>query len=352
MTPLADLVARAETPEPADDLVALRELAVGYQYTQLLAVTARLRLIDAISAGASSPAAVAAAIGADEHPTTVLLAILNHLGLVHFGPDGCQVTARGSLVRSDHPAGVWALLTASGAERYQAWGSLAHTLTSGRPSFPELFGGTRLHDYYATEPAASAVFNRTMAALSTQTVADILDVHSWAQHRLLADIGGGLSVTLTAILQVTPGLSGVLVDLPHVAAAALDTINRAGLADRCQAVGIDARTVAPPADAYLFRMVLCDFPDDDATAMLRGCRRAAEPEAQLVIIDRLRAADSSDASVQTLMSTLNLMVMTGSAERTEDDYAALLRTAGWDLRDVHQTRALGGDLHYLRAVAG
>jgi hypothetical protein len=146
-----------------------------------------------------------------------------------------------------------------------------------------------------------------MAALSAQTVTDLLDIHPWAQHQVLADIG----VTLTAILHATSSLSGVLVDLPHVAAAALVTINRAELSDRCRVVGTDARTVAPPADVYLFRMVLCDFPDDDAAAMLRACRRAAADGAQLVIVDRLRAASSGEASVQTLMSTLNLMVMTG-----------------------------------------
>jgi len=350
MTALPDPATVVEIIKPSDDLEMLRELAVGYQYTQVLAVTARLRLIDAISQGASTPREVASAVGADERPTAVLLAILAHLGIVHFGTDGYRVTPRGSLLRSDHPAGVWALLSASGSERYRAWGALADTLTTGRPSFPNLFGGTGLHDYYAAQPDASAVFNRTMAALSAQTVTDLLDIHPWAQHQVLADIGGGLGVTLTAILHATSSLSGVLVDLPHVATAALDTINRAELSDRCRVVGTDARTVAPPADVYLFRMVLCDFPDDDAAAMLRACRRAATDGAQLVIVDRLRAASSGEASVQTLMSTLNLMVMTGSAERTEDDYAALLHAAGWDLHDVRQTRALAGNLHYLRAV--
>ena len=51
------------------------------------------------------------------------------------------------------------------------------------------------------------------------------------------------------------------------------------------------------------------------------------------------------------MSTLNLMVMTGSVERTVDDYAKLLDSAGWLLGDVQRTRALGGDLHYLCAIA-
>jgi hypothetical protein len=340
---------RSDDPTP-EDLAFLRELAIGYQYTQVLAVAARFRIIDVIADGAISLADIAREIGSDEQTMAIVLAILGHLGIVRCGSAGYRVTARGVLLRADHPAGVWPLLAASGNERYHAWSALGETLATGRPSFPALFGGVSLHDYYAAQPDASAVFNRTMAALSTQTIADLVDIHPWARHRVIADVGGGLGVTLSAILHAAPGLSGVLVDLPHVAIAAQDTMLRAHLAERCRIVGADARIDVPPADLYLFRMVLCDFPDQDAVAMLRACYSSADADAQLVIIDRLRTPNSDSASLPTLMSTLNLMVMTGSVERTEQDYALLLHAAGWILADVQQTRALGGDLHYLCAI--
>jgi len=127
-------------------------------------------------------------------------------------------------------------------------------------------------------------------------------------------------------------------------------IDRAGMADRCAAVGGDARLDVPTADVYLFRMVLCDFPDPQAAAVLRAARRAAPLAAELVIIDRIRRPGATDpAATHAAMSTLNLMVMTGAAERTQGEYGSLLHHAGWTLTDSRPLTS-GGPLHYLSAV--
>ncbi len=208
-----------------------------------------------------------------------------------------------------------------------------------------------MHDYYASTPDASGLFNSTMAALSAQTAPDLIDVHTWDDHRLIVDVGGGLGITLAAILRRHPRPQGIVYDRPHVAAAARQEVDRLGLASRCQVVAGDARTAVPTGDAYLFRMVLCDFPDRDAEAMLAACRRAVRAGGRLIIIDKLRPPRARTTSnARTLMSALNLMVMTGSTERTELEYPALLETSGWRMLDLRATSALGGELHCLRAA--
>jgi len=72
-------------------------VSLGYQYTQILATAARLRVIDAILDGARQPDEIARHVGADPMALGLLLELLVHLGLLTTrSDDGYHVTARGA----------------------------------------------------------------------------------------------------------------------------------------------------------------------------------------------------------------------------------------------------------------
>jgi hypothetical protein len=54
----------------------------------------------------------------------------------------------------------------------------------------------------------------------------------------------------------------------------------------------------------------------------------------VLIIERLIPEDGSDA-VPTLLSDINMLVITGGQERTNDEYGELLSAAGLKLGSVH-----------------
>jgi len=166
------------------------------------------------------------------------------------------------------------------------------------------------------------------------------------------DIGGNLGVLMTAILTAHPRLRGVVFDLPHVAPQAARRLAEHGLAERCQVISGDARQQVPAgADCYLLKMVLCDFGDLDATAMLHAVRHAITNDGSLVIIDKLRRPPRRDDAtlLRTTMSALNLLVMTGSLERSQTEYQQLLHATGFTLADTKRTDALDGELYLLHA---
>ena len=75
--------------------------------------------------------------------------------------------------------------------------------------------------------------------------------------------------------------------------------------------------------------------EDDARSIeiLRNCRRAMAKKGRVLIVERLIPEDGSDP-VPTLLSDINMLVLSGGKERTNAEYGELLQTAGLKLKTV------------------
>jgi hypothetical protein len=149
----------------------------------------------------------------------------------------------------------------------------------------------------------------------------------------VVDVGGGQGALLAAILAANPQARGVLFDLPHVVAGAAPQLRAAGVADRCEVVGGSFfETVPAGGDVYLLRAVVHDWDDAQATAILRACRRAMDPAARLLLVERVIAPGNTPDPNR--FSDLNMLVMLGGQERTATEFAALYQAAGLRLTRV------------------
>ena len=87
--------------------------------------------------------------------------------------------------------------------------------------------------------------------------------------------------------------------------------------------------VPTDADVYLLVRVLHDWPDDDASRILRSCRAAMRTDARLLVIEGLINPDPSCGSPTEYLVDMQMMAMSGSArERTEAEFRELLTSAG------------------------
>jgi hypothetical protein len=149
-------------------------------------------------------------------------------------------------------------------------------------------------------------------------------------------VGGGHGALLTAILSATPGLRGILLDLPGVAEGAQPHLAAAGVLDRCEDVGGDMFTEIPRGgDAYVFSRVIHDWDDARAVAALTSCRRAIGPTGQLLLVEEV--IPSGDTPAYGKLSDLNMLVGPGGQERTEAEYRALYTAADFALTRVIPT---------------
>ena len=335
--------------QPASQLppaLALRQLLFGHRVTRIITVAAQLKLADAMDEMPRSVAALAAAVGAELAALHRLLYALASIGLVtSSAPGQFALTRVGECLRSDAPHGLrsWALME-SAAYYQTAWDHLLPSMRSGAPAFEGAVGES-FYDYLDRHPVDGANFSQTMSEVTTVIVDAVLAAHDFASVQRVVDVGGGYGRLLTSLLQRHPAMRGVLLDTPAVIERARPHVQATGVADRCELVGGDFFADLPPGgDLYLLSRVLMDHDDEASVRLLRNCRRAMVGQSRVHIIQIVLPSSEADAARHLLfdgaMSNLNMFVLGLGAERTEDQYRALLARAGLVVARIIPTRAL------------
>jgi hypothetical protein len=238
-----------------------------------------------------------------------------------------------------------------GEEHYRAWGDLMHCVRTGEIAFDHVFG-MGAWEYRAQHPEYGKIFNGAMASLTGAYNAAVLAGYPFSTIDKVVDVGGGDGSLIVALLQGNPRMKGVLFDLPHVTEKATRRIAEAGLAGRCEVVAGDAFASVPGGgDAYILSRVIHDWDDDRAVAILKNCYSAMTQKSRLLLVERALPArvEHSIAVQPSVMSDLNMMVITGGLERTASEYRALLEAAGFELTKVIPTQSVMSVIDCARA---
>lgn len=329
--------AQQPVAQPSTPGRRLAELIGGYQVSAAIGALARLGVADALARGPMAIGELARGLGADEGALARLLNATLDLGLFADDESGrYRLTEIGELLRSDIPGSMRRYAVVSTEDwRWTAYGRLDHTLRTGEPGFVAAHG-CRLWDYLSLHPEAAASFEESMARVGVardRAVAAALDVS--AVDRLI-DVGGGRGGLLSALLVANPHLRGVVFDLPAVAGGAVERLQEAGVAERCEVVAGDFRE-AVPADAgvYVLSWILHDWDDATAARILRACRVAMEERARLVVVEMVvpepgqPGAEAFERLVR--QADLEMLAVVGGRERTAAEYERLLTDAGFAL---------------------
>ena len=154
-----------------------------------------------------------------------------------------------------------------------------------------------------------------------------MPLYDWPETGTVVDVGGGNGLLLERLLAERPGLRGIVFDQPHVVSEAAERLAAAGHADRVAVAGGDFFDAVPEGgDMYVLASVLHDWPDDDAAAILRTCRRAMTTSARLILFESIRELDTPGLATQL---DLHMLVLFGSGERTREEWDGLLASAGF-----------------------
>src|SRR5262249_40698232 len=141
---------------------------------------------------------------------------------------------------------------------------------------------------------------------------------------------------LVATLKRYPLLRGVLFDMPQTAERARDNLKREGLLARCSALGGNFfESVPAGADAYLMRHIIHDWNDEQSLTILRHCRKVMKPDGRLLLVEAVIPPGNERSWSKFL--DLNMLVIPGGMERTEEQYRALFAKAGFELTRIVAT---------------
>ena len=315
----------------------VRALVNGYRVSQAIHVAVVLGLSDALADGPLSVAELAER--SHSHPPSLyrLLRALASVG-VYEQLDGQRfgLTPLGRALGSREAvpaAGIAAFI--GRPYHWQAWSALLHSVRTGENAFRSVHG-MDVWEYRRRHADEGATFDAAMASQSRFVAAAVLDAYDFGRFSEVADIGGGHGAFLTAVLQRWRDLAGVVFDQAHVVADAPERLRAAGVDDRCRVVsGSFFEAVPGGPDAYVLKYIIHDWEEVDAVAILRTCRNAIVETGTLVLVERVIAGPNTGAD--TAFSDLNMLVGPGGRERTAEEYAALLATAGFRLTAVVPT---------------
>jgi hypothetical protein len=314
----------------------MQSLINGYRVTQLLYVAVKLGIADLLADGPQTMEELAATTDAQADALYRALRALASFGVFReVAPRRFALTPLAELLRTDHPYSLCAAILVQGEEAYRAWGELLYSLRTGAPAFDQAYGMPHF-DYLAHHAEASAVFNRTMSENTARSVTALVSAYAFPTSGVVVDVGGGHGAFLAAVLQAHPGLRGVLFDQPHVVEGSAPTLEAAGVEERCVQVGGDFFTPPLPAgDLYLLRQVIHDWDDARSSAILRHCAQAMAQDGKILVIEALIPSGNDPSPVKLL--DMQMLVMTGGRQRTEEEYRQLYATAGLRLLRILPT---------------
>jgi hypothetical protein len=312
----------------------MRRLLDGYQVTKALYVVARLGIADLLADGPLPVADLATAANVQADALYRVLRALEAVGVfAEVAPRHFALTPLAEILREGYPGSMRANILFVGDEPYRAWADLMYSVQTGKPAFEHVFGAPHF-TYLAAHSDSSAVFDRAMSGNSRVSAADVATAYPFPATGTIVDVGGGQGALIAAILQAHPGLEGILFDQAHVVAGAPPVLEEAGVAVRCAIAGGDFFTPPLPiGDIYMLRQIIHDWDDERALMILRNCAIAMRPNGRVLVIEVIITPGPASSAGKFL--DLQMMVMNGGRQRTEEEYRQLFAAAGLRL-----TRAL------------
>ncbi len=316
----------------------LRALVTGFRASMALSVAADLGLSDQLATGPRSVADLAGAVGADVDTLRRLLRALASIGAYSEQPDGTYAnTTLGEGLRSDVPGSMRPLArTLTDPALWAAWGHLGHSVRTGETAFKALHG-MDVWVHRQQLPEQNEIFNANMAALSSLVADAVALAYDFTGISTVVDVGGGEGVLLEAVLARHEHLTGTVFDQAHaVAHAPTATASESVAARWASATGSFFDSV-PTADAHILKSILHDWPDEPCVDILRTCRGALSDGGVVLVVEAVLGRPGYEADVA--FSDVNMLVLPGGRERTEQEYAALFERAGLRLTNVIHTRS-------------
>jgi O-methyltransferase domain/Dimerisation domain len=330
------------------------EMIFGYQVSQTVRAFADLSLADHLAGGPLTAAEAAARAGSAVETTFRLMRAGVTLGLLTVDAEKrFHATPLLETMREDAPTSLRGLaLGVTNPASWLSWSEFVASVRTGGTRASKALG-MNIFEYLRQHPTQSREVTAAMNAVTSLWAVDVARVLDTSDVRYAVDVGGASGALLRELQEVNPALQGVVFDRPDVAADVAATIASSDFADRTAVVGGDFFEAVPPADLYLLKFVLHDWPDAKCVEILSRCRDSMLPGGRVAIIEFLLGdlSDPGDPGADPGMialTDLNMLATAGGQERSLAEFDVLLSRAG--LRRVG-VRRLGSPQSVIEAVA-
>jgi len=170
-----------------------------------------------------------------------------------------------------------------------------------------------LYGRLALDTKRETTFHNMMGSVSRLVAEELVQQLDLSKYTHLLDVGGGTAVNATYLARRWPNLRVTIADLPTIAETANAKIASLGLADRVQAVGLDAFSDEFPqgCDAVLFGHFLEIWSIERNKALMAKAARAVEPGAGIFVVTPGADDDETGPDLAAALSAYFMTVASG-----------------------------------------
>jgi O-methyltransferase domain len=325
----------------SDPFHLLRQIAAGYCVSRSIHALAELKVADALGDSPLTAAELAKATGTDPDALYRVLRLACAHGVFELEGDRFRHSPASRMLRSDHPQSMRSFTRMFGlAINWEAFAELEYSVRTGRRAMEKTLP-EGIWTYLEKQPEANRIFNAAMLAKAQGQIPAIVASYDFSQFNLIGDIAGGRGHLLSAILEAAPKTKGVLFDLSHVVKEAAPTAS-----ERLKVESGDFfKDPLPRCDGYILMEIIHDWPDKEAVAILQAVRRAATPQARLLLIETIVPNDPGPD--WSKMLDIHMLTLLGGKQRTLSEYESLLEQSGFSF---HREIDTGAGISILEAI--
>ncbi|KAD4982224.1 hypothetical protein R6Q59_001793 [Mikania micrantha] len=186
--------------------------------------------------------------------------------------------------------------------------------------------GMHSFEYQSLDERLNEVFNKAMKEHTTIVMKELLNCYNGFNNlKRVVDVGGGLGITINMIVTKHPNIMGINFDLPHVT-------RHAPSYQGVEHVGGDMFKEVPQGDAIFMKWILHDWSDDHCVKLLKNCYKALPDDGKVIVVDVILPFVPDTSSFTKLNINMDAQMLAhyhGGKERTEDEFLALAKQAGF-----------------------
>ncbi|MBY0304669.1 MAG: methyltransferase domain-containing protein [Sphingomonas sp.] len=300
----------------------------GFTYSQVIAASIELRLLDLLADGARNLADIAVSIDVPIEGTDRLLRAAASIGLVErIAEDRWALGGEGAALRGN--GGIAEMV----AHHRLLYADLADPVALLRRGA----GGGQLSNYWTYAESEGqgdgdqvAAYSGLMAASQPLIATHVIDSYAFGRHRRMLDVGGGQGAFIAAVAARVPGIELALFDLPAVGERARRALDAAGHGPRVTIHGGNFLADSLPGghDLVTLIRVLHDHDDAPALQLLRNIHAALPPGGRLLIAEPMAETPGAEAAGDGYFG-MYLWAMGSGRPRSKKAIAAMLRQAGF-----------------------
>jgi acetylserotonin N-methyltransferase len=332
---LPKLIANDQMTDPSPVL----DLIDAFRRSKVMFVALSMEVFDRLYGNSRNVAALTAELNANPDALERLLDGCVGLGLLQ--KNGCEYTnapIADLYLRRESPDTLSGYIRYSDTALYPMWGNLEQAVREGHHQWKRTFGGDGpLFSHFFKTEESKRDFLAGMNGFGMLSSPSVVAAFDLSRFRRLVDLGGATGHLPIAACERYPELRAAVFDLPVVIPVAQEYIAKSPAASRIDAIPGDFFTdPLPEADLYALGRILHDWSEDKIHVLLRKIFDALPAGGALLIVEKLLFDDKSGPT-HVHMQSLNMLVCTEGKERTLNEYATLLREAGFSEVSGHHT---------------